>query len=70
MLPPYYFYWSRLDNKHMTKPWLDQALMNMAYRSAMEYFYTPFSGINSSLAPSWLTVLTLDKQDKEGFNIL
>ena len=33
MLPPYYFYWFRIDNKHMTEPWLDQALMNSAYRS-------------------------------------
>ena len=28
MLPPYYFYWFRIDNKHMTEPWLDQALMD------------------------------------------
>ena len=33
MLPPYYFYWFRIDNKHMTKPWLDQALMDSAYGS-------------------------------------
>ena len=25
MLPPYYFYWFRIDNKHMTEPWLDSA---------------------------------------------
>ena len=30
MLPPYYFYWFRIDNKHMTEPWLDQALMKSA----------------------------------------
>ena len=28
MFPPYYFYWFRLDNKHITKPRLDQALMD------------------------------------------
>ena len=33
MLPPYYFYWFRIDNKHMTEPWLDQALMDSAYMS-------------------------------------
>ena len=33
MLPPQYFYWFRIDNKHMTEPWLDQALMDSAYRS-------------------------------------
>ena len=25
MLTTYYFYWFRIDNKHMTEPWLDQA---------------------------------------------
>ena len=34
MLPPYYFYWFRIDNKHMTEPWFDQALMDLAYKSA------------------------------------
>ena len=33
MLPLYYFYWFRIDNKYMTEPWLDQALMDLAYRS-------------------------------------
>ena len=33
MLPLYYFSWFRIDNKHMTEPWLDQALMDSAYRS-------------------------------------
>ena len=28
MLPPCNFYWFRIDNKHMNKPWLDQALMD------------------------------------------
>ena len=28
MLPPYYFYWFRIDNKHMAEPWMDQALMD------------------------------------------
>ena len=35
MLPPYYFYWFRIDNKHMTEPWLDQGLMDLAYRSVI-----------------------------------
>ena len=35
MLPPYYFYWFRIDNKHMTEPWLDQVLMDSAYKSAI-----------------------------------
>ena len=33
VIPPYYFYWFRIDNRHMTEPWLDQALMDSAYRS-------------------------------------
>ena len=33
MLPPYYFYWFRIDIKLMSDPWLDQALMASAYRS-------------------------------------
>ena len=32
-LPSYYFYWFRIDIKHMTEPWLDQAPMESAYRS-------------------------------------
>ena len=32
MLPPYYFYWFRIDNKHIAEPWLDQALMDSAYK--------------------------------------
>ena len=40
--------------------------------SALESHYgiTPFSSIDSSLAPPCLTVLNPDKQDKEEFNIL
>ena len=34
MSPPNYFYWFRIDNKHMTEPWLDQAQMDLAYTSA------------------------------------
>ena len=34
MLPPYYSYWFRIDNKHMTEPWLVKALMDPANRSA------------------------------------
>jgi len=36
MLPPSNFYWFRIDNKHMTEPWLDQALMDSEYRSGWE----------------------------------
>ena len=32
MLPPYYFYWFRIDNKHMTEPWFDQALWTCSCR--------------------------------------
>ena len=34
MLPPNYFYWFRIDNKHMTEPWLDQALLDSANKCA------------------------------------
>jgi len=33
MSPLNYFYWFRIDNKHMTEPWLDQVLMDSAYRN-------------------------------------
>jgi len=33
MLPQYNFYWFRIDNKHMAEPWLNQRLMDSAYRS-------------------------------------
>ena len=36
MLPPYNLYWFRIDNKHMTEPWLDQALMDSAYKCDTE----------------------------------
>ena len=36
MLPPYYFYWFKIDTKHMTEPWLDQALMDSAFRSLID----------------------------------
>ena len=32
MLPPYNLYWFRIDNKHMTEPWMDQALMESEYK--------------------------------------
>ena len=38
MLPPQNFYWFRIDTKHMTEPWLDQALM--AYRTVPCDFVT------------------------------
>ena len=41
MLPPYYFFWFRKDNKHMTEPWLDQALMESAYKCDMVLFHIP-----------------------------
>ena len=31
----YNLYWFRIDNKHMTEPWLDQALMESAYKCGM-----------------------------------
>ena len=34
MLPPYHFYWFRIDIKHMTESWFDEALMDSEYRSA------------------------------------
>ena len=36
MLLPYYFYWFRIDIKHMTLPWLEKALMDLAYRSDID----------------------------------
>ena len=36
MLPPSNFYRFRIDNKHMTEPWLDQAQMDSKYRSGWE----------------------------------
>ena len=38
MLPPYKFYWLRIDNKHMTEPWLDQALMESANNCVVSDF--------------------------------
>ena len=32
MLPQCNFYWFRIDTKHMTEPWLVQALMESAYK--------------------------------------
>ena len=33
------FYWFRIDTKHMTEPWLGQALMDSAYSSVLEQSY-------------------------------
>ena len=41
MLPSYYFYWSRIDNKHMTESSLDQALM--AYMNVPCYYKDLFT---------------------------
>ena len=38
MLAPCNFYWYRIDNKHMTEPWLDQALMESVYKSATSHY--------------------------------
>ena len=35
MFPPYNFYWFKINTKHMAEPWLDQALMDSAYKSAV-----------------------------------
>ena len=35
MFPPYNFYWFRINTKHMAEPWLDQALMDSEYKSAV-----------------------------------
>ena len=37
------FYWFRIDNKHMTEPWLDQALMESAYKC--------YTKVNCALQP-------------------
>ena len=39
MLPSFNFYWFRIDNKHMTEPWLDQVLMDSAYRNEMKFSF-------------------------------
>ena len=43
MLPPYNFYWFRIDNKHMTEPWLDEALMESAYKCDYNMGHPVFS---------------------------
>ena len=43
MLPPNYFYWFRIDNKHMTESWLDQAPIDLAYRSESVILSDPSS---------------------------
>ena len=35
MFPPYNFYWFKINTKHMAEPWLDQALMDSEYKSAV-----------------------------------
>ena len=32
MILPCNFYWFRIDNKHLTQPWLDLTLLDSAYR--------------------------------------
>ena len=52
MLPPYNLYWFRIDNKHMTEPWLDQELMESAYKCALFYYFfiiVPFYIPNTQL---------------------
>ena len=60
MLLPYYFYWFRIDNKHMTEPWLDQALMDSAYRSDIievtnNIFKENILFLNSYAVFSWIS---------------
>ena len=45
MLPSYYFYWFRIDNKHMTEPWLDQGPIDLAYRSDIAVFHVSMDRI-------------------------
>jgi len=73
MLPLCNFYWFRIDTKHMTKPWLDQALMDSAYKSArvqicfsLNFKRRPFNKIKFNLyealnltASTWLHRLVL-----------
>ena len=52
MLSPYYFCWFRIDNKHMAEPWLDQALMDSAYKSERKDEIFPINDqIKASRAP-------------------
>ena len=46
MLLPYFFYWFRIDNKHMTEPWLDQSIM-LQYDTIMNPLWLHY-------APIWL----------------
>ena len=41
MLPSYNFYWFRIDNKHMTEPLLDQALMKSANKCGTYTIFVP-----------------------------
>ena len=40
MLPPCNFYWFRIDTKHITEPWLDQTLMDLAYNHTRVTLWT------------------------------
>ena len=53
MIPPSNFYWFRKDAKHMSEPWLDQALME-SHTSVM-YVLTTWL-----FAPTWPLYVTLD----------
>ena len=52
MLPPYNLYRFRIDNKHMTELWLDQALMELAYKCDI----TVSSFVGNPVALLWLAL--------------
>ena len=58
MLPPNYFYWFRVDNKHLIEPWLDQALMDSAYRRVRVVFCIFYSLLQFLYAKLWFECKT------------
>ena len=68
MLPPYFLNWFRIDNKHMTEPWLDQALMDSAYRSGKSTRHFQFPNIkenvfNTLQSTDWVWCYTAEETD-------
>ena len=57
MLPPYCFYWFRIDNKHMTEPQLDEALMRI-YEVTQLYSCPVCSEVSLAKIP---TVTSIEK---------
>ena len=39
------FYWFRIDNKHMSEPWLDRVLMDLAFKSVLPMLKKHFQKI-------------------------